>query len=288
MRFCLIIVLFLSIPTTFFAQQVKKVEGAYTYYASEEVSLDRAKRIALERAQLEAVAEAFGTDISQHNSTRISNMNGQSDIDFLSISSSDIKGEWIETIGEPLYNITYEQNMLVVKCSVRGKAREIATANIDLRVKVLRNGTEDKFESNEFHSGDDLYLLFQSPIDGYLAVYLIDNESNAYCLLPYRNQTDGIYNIKANTSYVFFSEAMAPVAERHVVDEYVLTCEQSQETNQLFLVFSPCLFVKANDDDKGEALPRVLSWEKLQKWYSKQREIHNNIFTINQLLTIKN
>ena len=86
MRFCLFIVLLLSFPTTFFAQQVKKVVGTYTYYAPEDISLDRAKRIALERAQIEAIAEAFGTDISQHNSTRVTNKKGHSDIDFLSIA----------------------------------------------------------------------------------------------------------------------------------------------------------------------------------------------------------
>ncbi len=271
MRFYLIIALFLLFPTTFFAQQVKKVVGTYTYYAPEEVSLDCAKHTALERAQLEAIAETFGTDISQHNSTRVSNKNGHSDIDFLSISSSDVKGEWIETIGEPEYSINYEQGMLIVKCTVKGIIREIDSAEIDIKSKVLRNGTEDRFESSEFRSGDDMFLSFQSPVDGYLAVYLLDDNGNAFCLLPYRNQTNGIQKISANTSYVFFSVEHVSLEERTLVDEYTLTCEHSMENNMIYVIFSPNSFIKANDNDNGELLPREIEAKAFQKWLAKVR-----------------
>lgn len=253
------------------AQQTKKVVGEYTYYAPENISLDQAKRIALERAQIEAIADAFGTNISQQNSTRVSNKNGHSDIDFLSISSSDVKGEWIETIGEPEYFINYDQGTLVVKCKVKGNIREIISAAIDIKAKVLRNGTEDRFESTEFKSGDDMYLSFQSPVDGFLAVYLLDNNGDAFCLLPYRNQTDGIQKISANTPYVFFSEKHVPLSDRALVDEYTLTCEHSYENNQIYVIFSPNPFVKANDNDNGELLPREIDGHSFQTWLAKVR-----------------
>lgn len=269
------------------AQKIKVVEASYTYHAPDNITLEQAKRTALERAQIEALANTFGTIISQHNSTRVSNQNGNSDVDFLSMSSSDVKGEWIETIGEPIYNIHYEQRMLVVTCSVQGKAREMLSAGVDLKVKILRNGTEDKYESSDFRDGDDMYMSFQSPIDGYVAVYLIDEDGNAFCLLPYRNQADGIYRVKANTRYVFFSEAMASTAEKNIVDEYNLTCEKAQEINQICIMFSSDKFTKAFDDDNGEYLPRELSLESFQKWCSKQKTINSNLFSINKLLTIK-
>ena len=43
-----------------------------------------------------------------------------------------------------------------------------------------------------------MQVSFQSPVDGFLTIYLVDSESKAYCLLPYRGQTDGAYNINAN------------------------------------------------------------------------------------------
>lgn len=268
------------------AQQVKKVEGEYTYRAPEQVSVEQAKRTALERAKLEAMATTFGTNISQQNSTRVSNSNGKSNVDFLSISSSDVKGEWIETIGEPQYIINYEQGMLIVTCKVKGTIREITTAAIDIKAKVLRNGTEDRFESSEFRSGDDLYLSFQSPVDGYLAVYLLDEEGNAFCLLPYRNQSDGIYKVRANTPYIFFSEKDAPLQERSLIDEYVMTCEKAQEVNQIYTIFSPNPFIKSNDKDNGDALPRETDGESFQKWLAKVRRKDNSVNFSSKQITI--
>ena len=57
----------------------------------------------------------------------------------------EVKGEWIETTDKPDYEISYVENTLVVTCKVKGKAREIVTAQIDFRAHVLRNGTDDKF-----------------------------------------------------------------------------------------------------------------------------------------------
>lgn len=256
---------------------MKKVEGEYIYHAPENVPLDEARRIALERAKVQALADAFGVIVSQANATHVQNRNGKSDIDFLSIGSSEVKGEWIETIGEPHYEITYEQGMLVVKVSVKGKAREIVSAQIDIKVKVLRNGTEDKFESDEFRDGDDLYLSFQSPVSGYLAVYLVDDSRKAYCLLPYRNQTDGIYKVEANRHYVFFNIKDSSLQERPFVDEYVMTCSRSSEHNQIYVIFSPQSFAKAADNASAESLPRELDFEDFQKWVVKCRTKDNNM-----------
>lgn len=268
----LLLSLLVAIPAAVFSQKLKTVEGDYTYYAPENVTLEQAKRIALDRAMIQALADEFGTIVTQQNATRVENHNGRSDIDFLSIGGSEVRGEWIETIGEPIYNIRYEGNMLVVVCKVKGKAREITSAGIDFQVHVLRNGTDDKFESDQFRSGDELYLSFQSPIAGYLAVYLVDDNGQAYCLLPYRNQTDGVYLIKANERYVFFNIKEAPQQERPYVDEYMMTCEQESEHNQIYVIFSPNQFVKASDNDTDDRLPRELNNTDFQRWLAKCRK----------------
>lgn len=273
------ILLLLSVLFTLpvFSQKMKTVEGEYTYHAPENVTLEEAKRIALDRAKIQALADAFGTIVSQTNATHVQNRNGNSDIDFLSIGGSEVKGEWIETVGEPQYDISYEQGMLVVKVSVKGKAREIVSAQIDIKAKVLRNGTEDKFESDEFRDGDDLYLSFVSPVSGYLAVYLVDAEQKAYCLLPYRSQTDGIYKVEANRRYLFFNIKEAPPQERQYIDEYVMTCSRSSEYNQIYVIFSPQPFAKAADNASAETLPRELGLEDFQKWSTKCNIKDNNM-----------
>lgn len=270
-HFCSLL-LSVLLSSAVFAQKVKTVEAEYTYYAPENVTLEEAKRTALDRAMKQAIADEFGTIVEQSNATRVENKDGKTSLDFLSIGGSEVKGEWIETIGKPVYNIRYEENVLVVNCRVKGKAREIVTAQIDFKAKVLRNGTEDKFESDQFHSGDDLFLSFHSPVNGYLAVYLVDASNQAYCLLPYRGQTDGIYSIKANQRYLFFNIKEAPQAERPYVDEYVMTCSRSSEQNQIYVIFSPNQFVKAVDNQSNASLPRELKFEDFQKWLAKCRK----------------
>ena len=176
--------------------------------------------------------------------------------------------------------------MLVVSVKVKGKAREIVSAGIDFQAKVLRNGTEDKYESDQFRSGDDLYLSFTSPVSGYLAVYLVDAENQAYCLLPYRNQTDGIYPVKANQRYLFFSIKEASLQERHYVDEYVMTCERESEQNQIYIIFSPNQFTKARDKNSSDLLPRDIPFAEFQKWLIKNRKMDKGINLDKKLITI--
>lgn len=284
----ILLLLYVLFTIPVFSQKMKTVEGEYTYHAPENVTLEEAKRIALNRAKIQALADAFGTIVSQTNATRVQNRNGNSDIDFFSIGGSEVKGEWIETVGEPQYDISYEQGMLVVKVSVKGKAREIVSAQIDIKAKVLRNGTEDKFESDEFRDGDDLYLSFVSPVSGYLAVYLVDAEQKAYCLLPYRSQTDGIYKVEANRRYVFFNIKEAPLQERPYVDEYVMTCSRSSEYNQIYVIFSPQSFAKAADNTLSETLPGVLNYKELQKWLTKYRKKDKSMNVIKKSIIIIN
>ena len=283
----LFLIFLLTLTSTVFAQKMKTVEGEYTYHAPENVTVEQARRTALDRAMIQALADEFGTIVSQSNATRVENRNGHSDIDFLSIGGSEVKGEWIETIGEPIYNIRYEGDMLIVTCKVKGKAREIISAGIDFQARILRNGTGDKFESDQFRSGDDLYLSFTSPLSGYLAVYLVDADGQAFCLLPYRNQTDGIYPIEANRRYLFFNMKEASQNERSYVDEYVMTCERSSEQNQIYVIFSPNQFAKAVDNQSNANLPRELKFEDFQKWLVKCRK-HDKEMNLRTFLIVIN
>lgn len=248
-------------------QKEKTVQAEYTYHAPENISPVEAKRIALERAKIEAMSEAFNTIVQQTNTTRIESRDGKSNVNMISIGGSEVKGEWIETIGEPTYDIDYIDGMLVVTAKVKGKAREIVSANIDFKARVLCNGTEDKFETDQFKSGDDFYLSFNSPVAGYLAVYFVDADNKVYCMLPYGSQQDGSYPIRANRRYLFFSEKDAPQQERPIVVEYNMTCERSSVAdNQVYIVFSPNKFTKATDYNAENQLMRELDYEEFHKW----------------------
>ena len=254
-----------------FSQKTKTVSGEYTYYVPENIDLEKAKQIALERVKVQLIADEFGTVVSQNNATTVKNSNGKSDIAFVSVGGSEVRGEWIETIGEPEFKPSFDNGQMIIKVHIKGKIREIVSADINFKTLVLRNGTEDKYEDDTFKSGDDLFLSFTSPISGYVAVYLVDNDGTAFCLLPYQNQEQGNVKINANERYVFFSEKLSPQNLKAYVDEYTMTCSHSQELNQVYVVFSPNTFVKATDGKREEALPRELSNEDFQKWLARNR-----------------
>lgn len=267
----LMIWMLLGVASTGYAQKTKKVHGEYIYHAPENVSIEQARQTALSRAQIQALGDEFGTVVAQHNATLMNNTNGSTHTDFTSLSSSDVKGEWLETIGEPKYEISYEQGMLVVKCSVTGKARAIVAKQNNYVAKILCNGIEDRNEGENFKSGDDLYLAYQSATKGYLAVYLIDDNKNAYCLLPYQSSKDGKVEVDANTRYVFFNQKTAqPLFNSSDVDEYTMTCDKASETNYIYIISSPNPFIKAIDN-AVEGLPRELKYDDFQKWLAKNR-----------------
>lgn len=270
-----------------FSQKIKTVDGEYTYVVPENVNLDKAKYIALERLKIQLIEEEFGATVSQSNSTLVKNNNGKSDVDFVSIGGSKVNGEWIETIGTPRYNIYYENNMLVVSVKAKGRIREIISTAVDVKSLVLRNGIEDRFESDTFKSGDDLYISFQSPTNGYLVVYLVDTEQRAFCLLPYQNMKEGFFNVEANKRYVLFSTQTAASELKPYVDEYTMTCTHDQEINQLYVIFSTSPFVKAIDDKLEKELPRELSNEDFQKWLAKYRTRDTNMVVKKTTITIR-
>lgn len=270
-----------------FSQTIKTVDGEYTYVVPENVNLDKAKYIALERLKIQLIEEEFGATVSQSNSTLIKNNNGKSDVDFVLIGGSEVNGEWIETIGTPRYNIYYENNMLVVSVKAKGRIREIISTAVDVKSLVLRNGIEDRFESDTFKSGDDLYISFQSPTNGYLVVYLVDTEQRAFCLLPYQNMKEGFFNVEANKRYVLFSTQTAASELKPYVDEYTMTCTHDQEINQLYVIFSTSPFVKAIDDKLEKELPRELSNEDFQKWLAKYRTRDTNMVVKKTTITIR-
>ena len=270
-----------------FSQKIKTVDGEYTYVVPENVNLDKAKYIALERLKIQLIEEEFGSTVSQSNSTLVKNSNGKSDVDFVSIGGSEVNGEWIETIGTPRYNIYYENDMLVVSVKAKGRIREIISTAVDVKSLVLRNGIEDRFESDTFKSGDDLYISFQSPTNGYLVVYLVDTDQRAFCLLPYQNMKEGSFNVEANKRYVLFSTQTAASELKPYVDEYTMTCTHDQEINQLYVIFSTSPFVKAIDDKLEKELPRELSNEDFQKWLAKYRTRDTNMVVKKKTITIR-
>ena len=294
LRYLFLIVLLCVLSNGIYGQRTANVTTSYKYYVEEGQSLAQAKEKALQLAQVQSIAKEFGTIINQSTTTVMSEDNGESKENFYALNSSDVKGEWIETKGEPKYKVEYVDDVLIVTVTVSGLLRELKSAAVDLDVKLMRLSNGDEMvESTDFKNGDDIFLQFSSPIDGYIAVYLVDGEG-AFCLLPYHQDKLGKVKVKGGKRYTFFSEKEAPKESNGIVQQYTMTCSSDKqvENNKIYVIFSPNMFIKANDNNSGVNeygmdLPRQLDFQSFNKWLSKNRKHDKDMVVVLENITIR-
>lgn len=278
-----ILLLTILVPLVSSAQKTVTASGEYTYYAPLNITVEHAKAIAIERAKIKIIADNFGTIVGVNNSTIVSNVDGESSMTFLSIGESEVKGEWIETIGIPQVDVLYHDNMLVVSVHIKGSIRELKSARIPFDARLLRNGTEDKYEDDEFRDGDYMYLSFATPESGYVAVYLYDRYG-VYRLLPLKNQKVGSQIVESGNRYVFFANKRSQYSSElnrqveSVYSEYSIYCNSDNELNRIYVIFSPNKFSHPLDDlSVADDMPAALSFEAFQTWLTKSRRQDNEM-----------
>ncbi len=259
-----------------YAQRKVKADAHYVFYAPEYLTVESAKNEAVKRAQIQAIADEFGTLVQQQNVSMVSNTDESSTVSFSSIGTSDVRGEWLKTIGKPVFNIQYIDGQLVVEVSMKGEIREIEYLKPQFIAALLRNGTTDDHRSDDFRKGDFLYLSFLTPVEGYLAVFAKDDSIRA--LLPDLNEPTGMLKVPANKRQVFFSEYGQRLR---------MVCSAPVETNAIYILFSPhpvICPVSERVDDGG--LP-VFTDEDFHKWLAKMRTHDKDLQVVVKYITIK-
>ena len=250
-----------------------EVEGKASYAFPEYVSRAAAREEVLRMAQEDALEGAFGRDIGSTGFTYIDNNGSQ----FAFTSLSQLRGVWVQTIGEPKFTRDIQDNQDVITCTVRGKARE-RSASQAWPEWQLQNA--QGVETTQFSSGDYYRIAFRSAINGYLAIYLVDEEGQANRLLPYEQQEESVYMIRKGVSYRFFDSETGDVPCTEggdnvgVVSDYWFTCNVPFVVNDLYVIFSPNHFAVPIDEQgrqnrREERLPPQLSQKKFLRWLAK-------------------
>jgi len=260
-KLCVIFSLSL-LPLALLGQKVCEVSGTYTYYGDPNQSVKEVRAAAIEHARVQALAEKFGTLLTQNTIQQESIKNGQEHSDLMQLNAAEVKGEWLEDLREPeILREELVDGMLVIEARVKGRARAISSEAVDFEVLTLRNGTEKRFADTSFRAGDDLFLYFKSPVDGYVDVYLVDG--------------DGQQPVEHGKEYVFFSPGHVYDVPQHLIDEMSMTCADERfEHNQLYVLCSPNSFTKAVDRQGRQLtenlqLPRELAFKDFAKWMSR-------------------
>ena len=269
-RIHIIIILFVATVLSAVAQRIETVMAEYIYRAPDNETVQQAKEEALRRAKSQAIADKFGTYITDDSKIDVVTINGETSSVYTASGASSVRGEWVATLSEPVYDIAYADNMLVVKVSVKGKIREYNFQKVNVDAHLLRNGTDSTNMSTDFVEGDVMYLRFNASCPGHLLVYQTDDRS-AFRLLPYRRQTEGSVRYDEARPVVYFDKNAVPPDQRRLMDEYIMLTTKPVEINTVWVIFSPNNLFRAADSQIESALPCELNRIEFQKWVNRAR-----------------
>ena len=261
------------------AQRTANVCGEIDYVVPETQTLVEAKQTALSRARLQAIAEKFGTNVSQTTTTAMHSQNGQTDTRFNTYSENGVRGLWLNDTQEPVVEVRYQNGNMVIHVEVCGKAREQKNAEVEMMVKPLNRD----FESTNFKNKDRFSVSFKSAASGYVAVFLRDDDNEIVnVMLPYENSDGNAREVKSNREYIFLSTRDP---EYPYQEETILTTSKTMEYNTLIVVFSQKQF-HISLSNMGDFVPEVEN-NKFQKWLHSLR-VYDTTAQVEQItLTIK-
>lgn len=249
-----------------FAQKIVTDKITYTYIIPSDESIDEAEISALKHAQYQMIADHFGTVVGASTSLYISDSSVRS----TTYGETDVKGEWIETIGTPQFRKIVADDEFVIEVTVSGKIREIISNPTDFSCMLLKSPS-DGYETLSFRSGEYMYMSFQTPVDGYLAVYITDGES-VQCLYPYMGLSSDYMMVGADVRHILFSRRHPGSLDPLKVKQVPLTCGfKDVEHDRVYVIFSPNRFTKAIDSNEGNQSYRMLDYESFHSWLSKIR-----------------
>jgi hypothetical protein len=284
-------------------------QGKYQMLIENSITRDQAKRIAIERARIDALRREFGEIVVQGNSTYLRST-GNGDLQsstnaFNFMSETLVNGEWVSDIKEPIINYTTRTSGADeeqwIKVEVYGYVRALEAVVHNCKVKTL-SCPMITCGTTTYNHGQSFYLAFQSPVSGYLAVYLDSpEEQRTFKILPYsRMAGNSSIPIEADKLYIFFDKQSEKEMKLSLTDQLELTIEGAlnpQELNKLFIIFSPYSdlgkpILKASDSNPPSnasaqyTLPLHLPSPDFQQWLNTLRSKDRRIQLYTENITI--
>ena len=277
------------------AQKIIKANGSAQVRQERDMTFEDATSLAIEKAKINAIESVFGTYVEQQTDMTIED----GITSFNIIGTTRVKGEWIETINEPQIKTINrkedskfgKQDVIYIKCIIKGKVRKVRPRAI-LKSEIL-NSPNVQSRSSDFIEGEQLYVYFKSPTEGFLSIFLEDGES-VYRLLPYSNMTlenkNGVH-IQGDIDYLFFSSQHNSFIKSSV-DEMIMTLSKERiEYNYIYIVFSNEKYVKPSlqksYQTQDKIIPASLSHYEFESWISNNKISSESFQVIKKKISIK-
>ncbi|MDH5609894.1 MAG: DUF4384 domain-containing protein [Cyclobacteriaceae bacterium] len=258
-----------------FSQKITRVTGTYKMKIESHMSEMQARQFALKQAQIEAMKDAFGTRIGMMNQTRMETTNGKTNTSFSSVANSLVKGIWLKDLKEPEIRIINQGDERWIVVDVEGRARNLDKAGVQFEAKPLKCAENLACAGQEFREGEQIYLYFRSPEDGYLSVY-IDDQTNCQMLLPYQSMNSRTLKVERDKEYILFSSNPKFNYTGNIgdVDEYIMNTNFDYEVDLLYVVFSTEDYSRTTLDSKA-GYPKYTSSSNFREWLGEVMSYEN-------------
>lgn len=270
------------------AQKVKSVQGTYklNFSQNKNMTFVDAERECEKRAQLNALEREFGVNISDYQTSElIQNGNDDAQSRYRQVSEQKIKGVWQRNTQVPQFTYSCENGEFYIECEVHGEGRGRSNANIDLQWKILVGAPDTKNEGSDFNNGQMLFIDVKIPVDGYLAVYLVEEKTgNVSRLLPYFDDKDGVFDVQQGKRYILFDKDND---SRLYPQRYEMSTEEKVEIDKIVLIFSQKRFTQCYTEKSKHI--GYCTQQEFEDWlitsknsddtmasFEKEIKIHNN------------
>jgi hypothetical protein len=257
--------------------KIKTSNGIAQIRVEQNMTKDEALQKVEQLAIIDAIINAFGQYVGQE--ANISVYSGKSKFNI--IGTTKVKGEWIKELDKSFSEDSREEkgqygtvNTQWITCSIKGRIKEATPkANIETHALSYPNLAS---KTSLYKSGDDFYLYFKSPINGYLSIYF-DDGKNIFKILPYNDMVGkSTVFVNADKEYIFFSKTKENNYFNNNVDEIELFTPLTGEVNTLRILFSEDNYYKpglsaSKKNEEGYTIPKSLSRKQFEEWLADNK-----------------
>lgn len=242
------------------------VSGEGIYYLEGKDNLDYARSMAIQTARADAIGKAFGTAVTSSAHSAFDNAPaGKERNSFSSVMRSLQRGIWVKDITPPeVVSFLDEDSSFGFKATVKGLARPLKSSPIETRGRLLVEGGAPGYPGREaeiLKDGEEFFFGFKAASDGWLAIYLTDEEGRVYRVAPTVRSGIGLIPVNADVTVTVRDDYLKNVA-------CITDSAEKEIYNRIVYVFSPTPFTQplGTDADLRAGLPPIMDYDRFHTW----------------------
>lgn len=268
-------------------QDAVEVTGEGHYYLEGDDNVAYAKLMAVQLARSNAIESVFGKAVSSSTHSEMAYTSDGEDRDSFSMMVRTLgMGAWLKDIEPPLVEGFMETDgSFGFRAAVHGLVRELTSVPIetDGTVWVLPDkDRRDMREESSLKVGDRFCFRFRAATDGFLTVYLVDEDGMVNRAAPLMGSGHDTVPIRGGET--------ATIRDTQRDNEaWISEPEQKAVHNRAVFVFSPNLYYPPleSEPDPVSGQPAAMEYDKFHAWLQEMAVRDINFTVSGKTITIR-